>query len=374
MAKVRQFLYTEIVAMKEKEYLTAIYAYNYFGPARVKLLISYFKSAKKIWNATVRDLTETGLSKEKVFQFDTYRKNFDIEDYFKKLLRLNINVVTFVDKDYPENLNGLEGAPLVLYYKGALKRTDKNSVAIVGSRKMTSYGREVAEKFSSELASFGVTIISGLARGIDTSAHKGALRGGGRTIAVLGNGLDTIYPPENIKLAEEIVKSGGMIMSEYPLGYPALPVNFAIRNRIVSGMSSAVIVIEGAEKSGTLLTAAHAAEQGKTVFAVPGQIFSPLSFAPHYLLKNGARIAVSSKDVMEELNMQISVDTEKVEKVMPGDKSEAKLIELLANEPLHLDELVRMTGGKVSEMSARLTIMEMKGMVRNLGQGMFKKA
>src|SRR5258706_3698818 len=359
--------------MTEKEYLTAIYAFSYFGPVRVKLLMSVFKSARKIWNAETKDLIEIGLSNQKVLEFDLFRKNFKIEDYFEKLKNLKINVVTFLEKEYPENLKGLEGAPLVLYYKGTLSRKDANSVAIVGSRKMTSYGREVAEKFSSELAAFGITIISGLARGIDTAAHTGALNGGGRTVAILGNGLDTIYPPENAKLAEEIIKAGGAIMSEFPLGYPSLPVNFAIRNRIVSGISSAVIVIEGAEKSGTLLTAAHAAEQGKTVFAVPGQITSPLSAAPLYLLKNGARMAVSSKDILEELDMQVKVDKEKVEKAMPKTKFEAEIIELLENEPLHLDELVRMTGSKIAEVSARLTIMEMKGMVPNLGKGQYKK-
>lgn len=238
---------------------------------------------------------------------------------------------------------------------------------------MTSYGREVAEKFSKGLASFGVTIISGLAHGIDTAAHKGALSVGGRTVAVLGNGLDTIYPLENTGLAKEIIESGGAILSEYPLGYPALPENFANRNRIVSGMSKAVVVVEGAEKSGTLLTATHAAEQGKTVFAVPGQITNPMSFAPHFLLKNGARIATDVKDVIEELDMQIKVDRDKMEKVLPAGKDEEQFLDILALEPMHLDEIVRISGIKTSEVSARLTIMEMKGMVRNLGRGMYAK-
>jgi len=359
--------------MNESKYLTAIYSFSYFGPARIKLLLSYFKTAKKIWLSKSKELIEIGLSQKKVLEFDEYRKNFDIPEYFEKLKKLKINVVTILDKNYPVNLRGLTGAPSVLYFKGTLKTADTNSVAIVGSRKMTSYGREVAEKFAGELASFGVTIISGLARGIDTAAHKGALSVSGRTIAVLGNGLDTIYPPENTKLADEIIKNGGAIVSEYPLGYPALPVNFAIRNRIVSGMSSCVIVVEGAVKSGTLLTATHAAEQGKTVFAIPGQITSPLSAAPHYLLKNGARIATSARDILEEMDMQVKVDTERIERVLPSTKDEAILIEFLTNEPMHLDELVRISGCETAEISARLTIMEMKGMVRNLGKGMYQK-
>lgn len=359
--------------MKESQYLTAIYAFNYFGPARVKLLLSYFKKARKIWLSTPNELVEIGLSKDKASEFDEFRKKFDIEDYFGRLKTLKIGVVTILDREYPENLRDLEGAPSVLYFKGRLKSSDVNSVAIVGSRKMSSYGREVAQKFSAELASFGVTIVSGLAKGIDTAAHVGVLSVGGRTIAVLGQGLDSVYPPENTALADKIIKSGGAILSEYPLGTPALPINFAVRNRIVSGLSAAVVVIEGAEKSGTLLTASHAAEQGKTVFAVPGQVTSPLSAAPHFLLKNGAKIATSVSDILEELDLQMKVDKEKIEKIMPSSKEEAKLIEILEMEPLHLDELVRITRGKTAEISARLTIMEMKGMVKNLGQGVYRK-
>jgi len=359
--------------MTESQYLTAIYAFDYFGPARVNLLLSYFKSAKKIWKSSKEELIETGLSEKKVLDFDKFRDGFDIEEYFSRLSKLSIKVVTVLDKNYPKNLKGLDGAPLVLYYKGDIRCLDTNSVAIVGTRKITAYGREVTEKFSSELSNFGITIISGLAYGVDTAAHRACLSVHGKTVAVLGNGLDTIYPPVNTSLALEIIKSGGAIISEYPLGYPALPVNFAIRNRIVSGLSDAVIVVEGAEKSGTLLTAGHAAEQGKTVFAVPGQITSPLSFAPLFLLKNGAKIATEVKDILDELDLQIKVDKEKIQKIAPDNKNEAILLEILENEPLHLDELVRISGGKTAEISARLTIMEMKGMVRSMGQGIYKK-
>jgi DNA processing protein len=358
--------------MTESQYLTAIYAFTYFGPARTRLLVSYFKTARKIWESTSEKLAETGLSKNKVNEFANFRKDFDIESYFEKLSKLNIKVTTFLDKDFPRVLKELNGAPAVLYYKGSLKGLTRNSVAIVGTRKMTSYGREVTEKFSGELGSFGVTIISGLARGVDTAAHKACLISGGITVAVLGNGLDSIYPPENKLLAEEIVKKGGAIISEYPLGYPAIPINFAVRNRIVSGLSNCVLVIEGAEKSGTLLTASHAAEQGKTVFAVPGQITSPLSKAPLYLLKNGAKIATETKDILDELDMDIKVDREKMEKIVPDSPEEAKIMEILENETMHLDELVRISGKKTSEISARLTIMEMKGMVKNLGGGKYK--
>lgn len=359
--------------MTESEYLTAISAFTYFGPARIKLLTAYFKSAKKVWESQPTDLLNIGLKEEKVKQFIHFKKNFDICSYFEKLKKHKVGIVTYLDKNFPGNLKELEDAPIILYFKGTLKGLNTNSVAIVGTRKMTSYGREVTEKFSGELASFGVTIISGLARGVDTTAHKSCLSCGGITIAVLGNGLDIVYPSENTHLAEEIVDKGGAVISEFPLGYPPIPVNFAIRNRIISGLSDCVLVVEGTEKSGTLLTASHAAEQGKTVFAVPGQITSPLSKAPLFLLKNGARIATESKDILDELDVSVKVDREKMQKVIPDNPDEEKIVEVLKNEPLYLDELVRITGSKTSEISARLTIMEMKGLVKNLGRGMYKK-
>jgi DNA processing protein len=188
----------------------------------------------------------------------------------------------------------------------------------------------------------------------------------------LGCGLDLTYPPENFRLAAEIVKSGALI-SEYPLGYPAKPINFAARNRIIAGIAKAVVVIEGAAKSGTLLTASHAAEQGRPVFAVPGQITSPLSAAPHFLIRNGATVALSPRDVLAELNLQSVVNREEIAKVMPAGKEEETILEILANESLHLDEVARISSLKVADVSARLTMMELKGMVRSLGKGVYKK-
>ncbi len=359
--------------MSDSKYLLACYSFIPFGPQRLKLLVKYFKNPKNVWNATKSDLLDVGLSQKIVSEFIGHRQNFEVDEYLLKLKKNNVNFLTYKDSDYPENLKDLENAPLVIYYKGQIKRADANSVAIVGTRKMTSYGREVAYNFSSRLASLGVTIISGLARGIDTAAHKASLESGGRTIAALGCGLNLIYPPENLGLAKNIINSGGAIISEYPLDYPALRINFANRNRIISGLSRAVVVVEGLEKSGTLLTASHAAEQGRTVFAVPGQITSPMSGAPHFLIKNGAKIAFGVEDILAELNLQLKVDKEAVEKIMPSDETEAKIIDILENEPLHLDEAARISGLKVSDISARLTVMEIKGMVKNLGGGIYKK-
>lgn len=358
--------------MSEREYLLLLTSFIPFGPVRIKLLLSYFGSARRIWKADAKKLLQLGLGKEKALQFFEYRKNFKEKEYFNRLKKFSINFLTLNDKDYPENLKQLSNAPDVLYIKGKLKSADVNAVAIVGSRKMTAYGKEVTERFSSELASIGITIISGLARGIDTVSHQSALMANGRTIAVLGCGLDMVYPPENFKLAKEIERNGALI-SEYPLGYPAKPINFASRNRIISGLSKAVLVVEGAVKSGTLLTASHAAEQGRTVFAIPGQITSPLSGAPLFLLKNGARIATEVNDILEEMELEVKVDKEKMEKIMPANLEEEKILAILENESLHLDELARISSLEVGNLSARLTMMELKGLVKNMGGGIYKK-
>jgi DNA processing protein len=357
--------------MNERESLIAISSFVPFGPVRIKLLLSFFGSAQAVWKAPVSRLSKLGLGEEKIRQFAKFRREFN-SNYFIRLEKSNIEVKTFKDKDFPQNLKDLSDAPVVLYFKGAIKQSDINSIAIVGSRKMTSYGRDVANKFSYELATFGITIVSGLARGIDTVAHKGALSAGGRTIAVLGCGMDLIYPPENTSLAREIAASGALI-SEYPLGVPAIPINFAARNRIISGLAKAVVVIEGAEKSGTLLTASHAANQGKTVLAVPGQITSPLSAAPLFLIKNGAKMAISTSDILEELDLSPTTNCEAFEKIIPSTKEEETFAKVLENEPLHLDEIARILSLDVAEVSARLTVMELKGLVKNMGRGVYKK-
>ena len=359
--------------MIEREYLTAVYSFSYFGPARTKLLISYFGSALNVWGAGNKDLLQTGLSQRNVLKFAEYRKNFDLIKYFEKLNKLSINFLTYKDKNYPENLKNLTDAPLVLYYKGKIKKSDRNAVAIVGSRKITSYGRDVTTKFASELASFGITIVSGLAFGIDVVAHKTCLEAGGRALAVLASGLDSVTPVSNFWLAKEILKNEGALISEYPLGHQPQKSDFPERNRIISGLSKAVLVVEGARKSGTLHTASHAAEQGRQVFAVPGPITSPMSEAPHFLIKNGAKMATSTRDILDELDLQLRVDYEEVEKIMPEGKDESVILSLLENETLYLDELVRISGLTASTVSSKLTVMEIKGMVKNLGGGVYKK-
>jgi DNA processing protein len=353
-------------------YLAALYSFEGFGTARVKLLIDYFGGAKEAWNSDADALIDVGINKELVGKFISYRNAFDFDFFLSILKKEKINLVSINDPDYPENLKGLDDAPLVLYYKGKLSKNDINSVAIVGSRRMTSYGRDVTQKIASELASFGIAIVSGLAFGVDMTAHESALDAGGKCIAVLASGVNVVTPYSNRWLGSKIIEAGGVIISEYPPNTKAKKHYFPYRNRIISGLSKAVIVVEGRIKSGTIHTANHAASQGRSVFAVPGQILSVMSEAPHYLIKNGAKLFTSVSDVLDELNLQLRVDRDKISEFAPADDLE-RLISDILDCPKHVDEIRRRTGLKISEISAKLTVMEIKGIVKNLGGGIYRR-
>lgn len=286
--------------LNDREYLLALSTFISFGSSRITLLIEYFGNAKNAWNAKANELISIGISSRMVGSFIDYRKKFSLEKYLQTLRKDNASFVTLNEKDYPSNLKEISFPPIVLYIKGKLTKDQEKIIAIVGTRKMTSYGEKITRLFSSRLSSLGYTIVSGLARGVDTKAHKQSLYKKGGTIAVLGSGFSTIYPPENRSLAEAIIGNGGALVTEYPFYYPIRPQNFAARNRIISGLSKAIVVVEGRRKSGTLLTASHAAEQGRNVFAVPGPIDSVMSEAPFFLIKNGAFIATSVEDILKE--------------------------------------------------------------------------
>lgn len=358
--------------MTQKEALVAISCFVPFGPARIKLLVEFFGSATKVWKASQAKLTELGLRGKLASEFVAFREKFDTGLYFKKMEKLGVQALTIDDKSYPERLKEISGAPSVIYVKGEIEPQDEIAIAIVGSRKITSYGREMAAKISQELAANNVTIISGLALGVDAIAHQAALDSGGRTIAVLGNGLDTVYPPSHRQLAVAITQKGALV-SEYPLGYPALPHNFPQRNRIISGLSLGVVVIEGTGKSGTLLTASHAANQGREVFAVPGQVTSPNSEAPHILIRQGAKLVTGAQDILEELEIGYRVQGAGNRQVLPETEDEKILFNLLEAGPLHIDEIVRQVEGDAGTVLATLTTMELKGMVKNIGSGVYQR-
>jgi len=326
-----------------------------------------------VWDANRDDLLKINLGKERVEKFVEFKKNFDAGSYFLRMEKMGISAVTYDEKNYPENLKNIKDPPQVLYVRGTLKESDSILIAIVGSRKMTSYGKNVCEQFGRDLVACGITIVSGLALGIDSVAHRIAVESGGRTIAVIGGGVDKIYPSSNTRLADSIVGNGGAVISEYPLGYPSKPENFPARNRIVSGISLGVVIIEGSQKSGTLLTASHAADQGREVFAVPGPINSPNSQAPHFLIKNGAKLVTSASEIIEELDIKAKITKSNARKILPEGKDEIFLLELLSREPLHLDELVRLSNMRTGEVMSLITGLELKGLIKNSGNGIYEK-
>jgi DNA processing protein len=353
-----------------REYLVLLSTFPSFGPARLKLLLSYFETPRKVWNATKKDLQEVGLKDETLEKFLLHREKFDKDTYFQKLTKYNIQTITLDDELYPENLKEISDAPYVLYVKGILDKKDKNSIGVVGTRKMTSYGKDVCEILVRDMCTYGITIVSGFARGIDTTAHKTAIKNGGRTIAVMAGGLDQIYPPENIHLVKDVMQNGALI-SEYPLGYPYLPTSFPHRNRIISGLSKGVLIVEAQKKSGTIWTATHAVSQNRTVFAVPGNITSHGSEAPNYLIQEGAKVVLSALDIISELGVDgkpVLQDT-----LFPTDEREERLLDILDLEPLHIDEAARIASMSVQEISSKFTLMEMKGMVKHLGSGIYKR-
>lgn len=355
--------------MTEKEASIAFSCFPQIGPARFKLFCQYFGSALNAWSAPIEEYKKIGLSIKILDAFAKFRKQFVLSKYLESLEKYKIRAITSSESEYPNRLRGIQDAPYLLYARGNynLEQMCEISVAVVGTRKMTTYGRDMTEKFVVGLVDNSVAIVSGLALGIDSIAHKTAIDNNGTTVAVLGNGLDTIYPPRNRQLGEEILKRGGAIISEYPLGFPAMPQNFPFRNRIVSGVSLGVLVIEGSEKSGTLLTASSAANQGREVFAVPGSVNSPMSWVPHHLIRNGAKLVESVDDILNELEVHTKSRKQKAKLALPQTEEEQKIWEILAREGLNIDGLVRISGLSIGMILATLTRMELKGMVKNVG-------
>lgn len=353
----------------DKKYWLAFNAFFLIGPKKFALLLKYFGSAKIAWEVPDKEIREINLGTKTTEKFLLFRKTFDIGKYLQKIEKEGITVLTLNDKDYPKLLKEIADPPPVLYVKTNLSLTglfQKQAIAIVGTRNISSYGRVVTQKITQELVDRGITIVSGLARGIDVCSHKAAIEAGGLTLAVLGSGIDQIYPAEHLRMAEEIVRNGALI-SEFPLGMRAFPGNFPVRNRIISGLSQGVVVTEAAEKSGTMITASYAADQGREVFAVPGPITSPLSAGTSALLKKGAKLVTGVADILEELPSLKGVVIRDVNQDFELSEDERKILEILAKEPLSLDELVRISGSPASKVLSLVTLMELKGVLKKSG-------
>jgi DNA processing protein len=336
------------------------------GPARLRALLDAFGTIDAAWLAPEDALREVGLDRRSIASLLEARRRLDLPAELTRLQQAEVQALTWDDPAYPQPLLTINDPPPVLYVRGELRPEDVWSVAVVGTRTASVYGREAARVLATDLARAGVTIVSGLARGIDAQAHRAALEAGGRTIAVLGSGVDIIYPWEHRKLADEVAARGALV-TEYALGTKPEASNFPPRNRIISGLSCGVIVVEAGERSGALITADFAAEQGRDVFAVPGGIFQRGSKGTNRLIRDGAQPVLSADDVLETLNMTAVAEHVEAQMLLPTDATEAVLWEQLSEDPAHVDEVGRAAGLPIATVSSTLALMELKGLVRQVG-------
>ncbi len=345
----------------------AFHRISRLGSVRFGLLERAFPSLEEAWKADGAALRAAGLDAATVDLVIARRPEIDPQRELERLEEAGVRPIPRFHSAYPSRLREIADPPPVIYVHGTLTPQDEWALALVGTRRATAYGRQAAGEFARDLATNGVTVVSGLARGIDTIAHRAALDAGGRTIAVLANGLDTVYPPENRGLASEIAEAGALI-SDYPLGTKPRAEFFPRRNRIMSGVALGTLVVEGDVKSGAMITARFAGEQNREVFAVPGSIFAPQSRGPLSLIRDGATPVASVEHVLEALNLtMIGAQMDFGRTAPPASEDERALMEVLTREPRHVDEVVRDSGLAAARVSATLALLELKGQVRDLG-------
>lgn len=353
--------------MTRLEALVALNMAGSIGSVRLKKLLEYFVSPQDIFNAPVEKLVSvSGIGENLAARIHSFRKEA-LEKELKLARKLALKIITAEDEDYPVNLKNIPGLPIVLYVKGEIKPLDNHAVAVVGSRNASLYGLAAAAKFSTELAESGFTIVSGLARGVDTSAHRAALKAGGRTLAIMGSGFNNIYPAENKEFCEEIARSGAVI-SEFPLDEKPLKENFPRRNRVISGLSLGVLVAEAARNSGALITADFALEQGREVFALPGKIDSENSSGTNELIKQGAKLVTQASDILEELvpGAPLRRENKTSVKCDLNNEKENRLYGLMTPKALTLDELIEKSSMGISEVSGILLSLQLKKLIKQL--------
>ncbi|MGE5585407.1 MAG: DNA-processing protein DprA [Bacillota bacterium] len=364
--------------MDERECTIALNMVSTIGGARLASLIQCFGSAREALLAREDALLRVeGIGPVTVQRIAEVRDGRLLRDELQRADGLGVNIVTTSDPGYPERLLNIDHPPPVLYVKGEILPRDGLAIAVVGARRATRYGREVARLVAGEAAGAGFTIVSGMARGVDSAAHRGALDTGGRTIAVLGCGVDVVYPPENEKLAEEIAGNGALV-SERCLGTRPYGQNFPARNRIISGLSLGVVVVEARETSGALITAKFALEQGRDVFAVPGDIRSPLSRGTHQLIRDGARLVEGIGDILEELGMENVAAPEthgtREESSLRLSARERRVLAALDFSPASADDIVDETGLGPRDVAVALAGLEVRGLVARALDGYVRRA
>lgn len=358
-----------LAVMDEREAYIALNMMEKVGPVGVRSLVSVLGSAKAIFGAGREQLMAArGIGKELAEAIVSQRDRVDWKGEIEKAGRLGGRIIAQIDEEYPAQLKEIHDPPLALNIWGKLESRDRHAIAVVGTRHPTNYGAEVTGRISYDLAKAGFVVVSGLAEGIDTLAHRAALKAKARTIAVIGSGLDVVYPPSNLGLAREIAQNGAVI-SEFPFGRQPDKTTFPIRNRIVSGLSMGVLVVEASRKSGAMITANQALDQGRSVFAVPGRIDSPASTGTNDLIKNGARLVSSVEDIFKEYEFLIPPKSVAQRKETPMPKlsaDESAIVALLAAGGNDVDSLIRQTGLKASAVSSLLIGLEMKRVVKML--------
>ncbi|HEY3762014.1 MAG TPA: DNA-processing protein DprA [Verrucomicrobiae bacterium] len=364
--------------MDSREALVALNLIDNIGPVRARLLLEHFGEAPKILTASKSQLLRVrNIGEETAEAISKWEKNVDLADELKRVSDFDCKIVISSDENYPPMLREIYDPPVVLYVKGELKTKDKNAVAMVGSRQTTHYGIETARKLAYQLGYVGVTVVSGGARGIDTAAHQGALTAKGRTVCVLGTGINLVFPPENKELFHRIAEHGALV-TQFPFNYKANKQSFAIRNRIVAGMTLGTVVVEADLHSGALITSNFATEYGRQVFAVPGRIDSPRSKGCHDLIKKGAKLCEAAEDILSEFEYLFPASNRPPS---PGETGILPAIELSANEQKvydaldgeerTIDEVIRSSSLPSSAVSVSLLSLEMKRLVRQLPGKLF---
>jgi DNA processing protein len=359
------------------------------GPTRIKKLIENFGTGERVFNASLTELEATGILAVSAQSIATGKSMELAQEECGKVVEAGARIISLSDPEYPPRLKEIYDPPVILFVKGSVEVLAQPGIAMVGTRHPTPYGSGMAERLSTDLAARGLVIISGLARGIDTASHRGAVAAKGKTVAVLGTGIDVMYPKENTRLTEQIVAMGGALISEFPVGTFPAPQNFPIRNRIISGMSAGVLVVEAAEYSGTRITSRLALEQNRDVYAVPGNVTNKNSWGPNTLIKQGAKLVATWEDVWEELppDIQAALSSKQNESIEPETASlfpdevssphEKKILRLLkADESTHIDELVELLEAEISpsEIFAALFELELNGKIRQMPGKNFVKS
>lgn len=353
--------------MSNLRYWVAFNLVKGIGPAKLQALLDYFGSVEAAWGATQAELRAIGIDSRAIKSFETTRARLDLDTELRNVEKSGVDVLCWESENYPNYLRNVPNAPPVIYVKGDILPTDKWAVAIVGTRRLTAYGQQMTREITAGLVNHGVTIVSGLARGIDSIAHKTAVDLGGRTLAVMGSGMNHVYPAENRQLAKAIANGNGAVISEFGIDVKPEGKNFPPRNRVIAGLSLGTIVIEAGAKSGALITTSYAREQGREVYALPGPVTNVASVGPNRLIQEGAKLITCADDVLQDLNLQKAPQQQAVQMMLPESAEEAAIVPHLKREPVHVDELSRLSGLPAAQVSSTLTLMELKGAVQQVG-------